>query len=175
MNKNDNIKIDFSNTNSDMQCFTRNCINSVKIFDDSNKLITKLESNDFSDIDDNNILYNLEKGKKYRISVDAKRPCSINFLRNNCENKIKYIGKTNDDNINYCNGNKNYDYTDEEKKKNNYKHEQDIKETLDSANLLEKLIGEKEGDICILEFKKISQNEIILQGTLAHKKKYYIK
>ncbi len=56
--------------------------------------------------------------------------------------------------------------TKEENKKNNYKHEQAIKETLESANLIEKILNEQ---TCCRKFEKITPNLIILHGNSALK------
>ena len=114
----------------------------------------------------------LKKAKKYLIRVKTKKPCKINFIRNNNSNKIHCLGEKKEDNINYCKGNNKYEYTKEENKKNNYKHEQAIKETLESANLIEKILNEQ---TCCRKFGKITPNEIILHGIQPLKMIFNIK
>ncbi len=100
----------------------------------------------------------MEKGKKYLIKAKFKRPCNINFIRENNSNKIHCLGEKKDDNFKYLK--ESYEYTEKEEKMNNYKHEEGIKDTLENAKIMENFIE------CpyYQKVKKISSNEIILEG-----------
>ncbi len=65
MKEKDNIKIDVSNLNSDLKKYTRECINSIEIFDENNTKIKDIYNKDFFDFNDKNIIDNSEKDKKY--------------------------------------------------------------------------------------------------------------
>ena len=80
----------------------------------------------------------MEKGKKYLIRAKFKRPCNINFIRENNSNKIHSLGEKKDDNFEYLK--EHYEYTEEEEKMNNYKHGEGIKDTLEIAKIMENFI-----------------------------------
>ena len=100
----------------------------------------------------------MEKGKKYLIRAKFKRPCNINFIRENNSNKIHSLGEKKDDNFEYLK--EHYEYTEEEEKMNNYKHGEGIKDTLEIARLMENFMKFP----CYRKVKKISSKEVVLEG-----------
>ena len=158
MKATDNIKFDVVNFNSDLQYSTYDskCLNYIQIFDEKQTLIKKIEYLDIAKFSGNNIIDDLEKGKKYLIRAFFNEPCNLNIIRNNNENTIKFLGEANNSNFNF-----KFNYTEEDKKKNNYLFKDDIKKTVKLARVIEKLYNEP----CIRQFKKISDDEIVLEGT----------
>ncbi len=63
--------------------------------------IKEINNKDLFDINDKNIIDYLEKGKKYLIRAKFKRPCNINFIRENNSNKFHCLGKKKDDNFKF--------------------------------------------------------------------------
>lgn len=80
----------------------------------------------------------MEKGKKYLISAKFKRPWNINFIRENNSNKIHCLREKKDDNFKHLKD--PYEYTKEEEIMNNYKHGEEIKDTLEIAKIMENFI-----------------------------------
>ena len=158
MNEKDNIKIDITNTHSDFQWDTRECIDKISFFDENKNLIKEINNKDLVDIHDKNIIDVLEKDKKYLIRAKLKRPCNINFIRENNSNKIHSLGEKKDDNFEYLK--EHYEYTEEEEKMNNYKHGEGIKDTLEIARLMENFMKFP----CYRKVKKISSKEVVLEG-----------
>ena len=156
----DNIKIDITNFQTDFQADF--CVPQITIFDEKRNEIQTISFNDLYDsqnFNNKNVLTNIREGK-YIIRVDLWKPCNINIIRNNSSNKIKCLGKANDDNFKYCKAETEIKYTKEEEEKNNFIFEKDIHDTVRIARMLEQLYEEP----CISQFKKISKDEIIIQG-----------
>lgn len=157
--KDDDIKFDATNFNTDLQYFNsgRYCFNKLKIYKDPPPH-KEINWEDFGDIDNKNVVKDLIVGKKYLIEVDIERPCNFNIIRKFSSNKVHYLGEHNDNNINFCRNKINETYDDKTKNSNIF--EEDIKDTLRVARLMETICKVR----CIRQFKKISKDEIILHG-----------
>ena len=171
--KEDEIKIDITNFHTDLQGVNKDssCINTIKIYDENKICKGKIGWKELNDINNSNILKNLEKGKKYLIRVELKKPCNINIIRKDRDNKVKFLGEKGDNNFVLCKSESNITYTKDQEDKNNFIFEKDIYDTVKIARLMEKLYEEP----CISEFIKISKDEIVLHGTSALSQKLLFK
>ena len=172
--KESQIKIDITNFNTDLQQFNNDssCINSIMIYDGNEKNpVQILKGNHLEDINNSNILEKLEKGKKYLIRVELQKPCSINIIREDGINKVKFLGESNKDNFKFCKPGSKIIYKKEEEDKNNFIFEKDIKDTVKIARQMEKFYEEP----CISQFKKISKDEIIIHGNSTLNQKLLFK
>ena len=161
MKKKEDIKIDVTNFNTDLQNLNNDesCISHIHVYDKNEKSIKRILPKDLSDISDKNILSKL-KEEKYLIRIKVKKPCRINIIRNFSDNKIKYLGEIKENNVNYLkNGNK-INYSNEDDKKNNNIFEEEIKQTTQIMRFLEKCYGED----CISSFQEINKDKIILNS-----------
>ena len=118
MQKKDNIKIDVTNFNTDLQWDNSDnlCINNFIIYDEDYNEIKKIYRKDLSDIQDKNVIEDLETGKKYIIRVTINKPCKINIIRNYDTNEIKFLGERKDENINLCKSERIIKSEEDEKK-----------------------------------------------------------
>jgi len=161
MKKEDNIKFDVTNFNTDLQYDNSDsyCINNFTIFDENYNKIKTIFNNDLSDIKDKNVIEELETGKRYLIRVDINKPCNINIIRNYDTNEITFLGERKDENINLCRG-ENIIKNEEGEKKNKYRFEGDLKDTLRIVRLMENEYNEPSYS----QIEKISKDEIIVNG-----------
>ena len=160
MQKKDNIKLDTVNLKTDLQFKASDSypINNIQIFDENKNLIKTITYNDVSKFSENNIISDLEVGKNYIIRANLSDPVDFNIIRNYKENKVKFLGESNDNHFNEINNVINY--TKEDEKKNNNIFKEELKKTVKIARFVEKLYGEP----CIRQFKKITDDEITLNG-----------
>ena len=163
MQKKDNIKFDISNFNTDLKRDNSDnyCLCDLIIFDENFNELKKIINKDLSDINDKNVITELEEGKKYLIRVKIEKSCNINIIRNYNINKINFLGEKKDENINYCKSYKTINYSEEEEKQNNYRFEGDIKDTMKIVKIMQNYYEQPS----FSQFKKISKDEIIVNGT----------
>ena len=120
-------------------------IESIKIFDE-NGLIKTISNNDlyyFSKDNKNEI--NLKKGK-YRVIISVSKSCKLNFKRKFKDNRVKFIGYTNENNQGILKE-KNIPYNEMDIKDNNYKYGEKIDRSVQIARLFESLYNEPISEI----------------------------
>ena len=117
MQKKDNIKLDTVNLKTDLQLKKSDSypIKNIQIFDENKNLIKKIKYEDVSRYSENNIVSDLEVGQKYIIRATLSDPVDFNIIRNYKENKVKFLGESNDNHFNNINNEINYTEEDEKK------------------------------------------------------------